>query len=112
MNHPTNAPDPRPRARYLDRSSEGGELLLTTEDLRELRLPDRTGLITLLLDLADGSRTVAAIAGAVQRSRPEVAPDQVARVLGVLDRLGVLEDAAAPSTLTDAELERDERNLA
>lgn len=112
MNYPGNQHDPRPRARHLDRSSEGGELLLTTEDLRELRLPDRTGLIALLLDLADGSRTVAAIAGAVQRSRPEVVPDQVARVLGVLDRLGVLEDAAAPCALTDAELERDERNLA
>jgi molybdopterin/thiamine biosynthesis adenylyltransferase len=73
-------------------------------------IEDTDGDVRELLALLDGSRTVPEVLGAFQQQRPGSTFD-VSAAIGQLDENGLLEDAAAPTTMDSYELERWKRNL-
>jgi len=76
-------------------------------------VPDPTGSIRYLLELMDGSRTVAELCELVGARHPSVTCEALTQALAQFDRSGFLEDGAAgPDGLLDEyELARWNRNL-
>jgi molybdopterin/thiamine biosynthesis adenylyltransferase len=76
-------------------------------------VPDPTGSIRFLLDLMDGSRTVAQLCDLVRAKYPSVTNEALAQALTQFDRSGFLEDGGAgpDGLLDDYELVRWNRNL-
>lgn len=101
-----------PRLKSLNCLAADGELLVSLDPTVRVRLADPDGnVLALLTLLRDGTRDVPALVGALARRGHPTSADDVERVLGQLDRLGWLEDAAARSTLDARELERYASNL-
>jgi molybdopterin/thiamine biosynthesis adenylyltransferase len=76
-------------------------------------IPDPTGQIRKLLELLDGSRTVAEVCRELQRDVPSLSLDAVAGAVRQFDEAGFLLDArhSAAGILDDYEMRRWERNL-
>jgi molybdopterin/thiamine biosynthesis adenylyltransferase len=75
-----------------------------------LEIEDADGDVRELIALLDGSRTVPEVLSAFQQQRPGSTFD-VSAALGQFDEGGMIEDAAAATTMDDRELERWKRNL-
>jgi molybdopterin/thiamine biosynthesis adenylyltransferase len=73
---------------------------------------DPGGQVGLLLDLADGTRTVSQLARDLRLRCPDVGAEDVRAALAALDAAGLLEDVDARSCLTRSQRERYASNLA
>jgi hypothetical protein len=73
-------------------------------------IEDDAGDVRELFALLDGSRTVPEVVGEFHQQHPDSTFD-VPAALTQLDEAGLIEDAAAPTTMDDYELERWKRNL-
>jgi molybdopterin/thiamine biosynthesis adenylyltransferase len=89
-----------------------GEITLTRETGVEMTLPDPDGQVLALLDLLDGDRTIDEVSRAMAERWPGLTADDVAEGIAALDGAGLLEDAAAPTTLSAWQRERYSSNLA
>jgi molybdopterin-synthase adenylyltransferase len=89
-----------------------GEITLTRETGVEVTLPDPEGQVLSLLDLLDGRRTLDEVSQAMVGRWPGLTPEDVAEGIAALDESGLLEDAAAPTTLSPWQRERYSSNLA
>lgn len=94
------------------RETRGGALVLTREPGIETTIPDPDGQVGDLLDLLDGERTVGEIAEALAARWPDLTLESIEEGIASLEAAGLLEDAAATTSLTDAECERYQSNLA
>jgi molybdopterin/thiamine biosynthesis adenylyltransferase len=102
----------RPRLKSFTRRVQNGEITLVRETGVEMTVPDPEGQVLALLELLDGGRTTDAVAAAMTERWPGLTPDDVAEGIADLDAAGLLEDAAAPSTLSAWQRERYASNLA
>ena len=98
--------------RSYTRRVENGEITLTRETGVEVTLPDPDGQVLALLDLLDGRRTIDGVSRAMVGRWPGLTPGDVREGVAALDAAGLLEDAAAPTTLTAWQRERYSSNLA
>jgi molybdopterin/thiamine biosynthesis adenylyltransferase len=102
----------RPCLKAFTRLVENGEITLTRETGVEMTLPDPDGQVLTLLGLLDGRRTIDEVSRAMIGRWPGLTPAGVAEGIAALDAAGLLEDAAAPTTLSDWQQERYSSNLA
>jgi molybdopterin-synthase adenylyltransferase len=102
----------RPILKRYARESRDGAIVLTREPGVEATISDPKGQVGELVDLLDGERTLDEIAGRMQMLWPELTRDDVEEGVAALEGAGLLEDAAAATSLTDHEQERYESNLA
>ena len=112
---PTDSMDPMGRPSLKSsytRLVENGEITLTRETGVEVTLPDPEGQVLALLDLLDGRRTIDGVSRAMIGRWPGLTPGDVREGIAALDAAGLLEDAAAPTTLTSWQRERYSSNLA
>lgn len=79
----------KPRLKPFVRTLEGSLLTLTTDPGVTFQIEDPDGQSGRLLDLLDGSRTIAQI------DLPGLTPAEIAEGIAALDEAGLLEDAAA-----------------
>ena len=102
-----------PRLKPINCVAGDGTLLLGLDPRTRLEVADPDGHVrALLLLLREGTRTPAQLFADLAQSRPGVSPADVDDALELLDGLGWLENAAAPSCLSDYERERYFSNLA
>ena len=102
----------RPRLKPYSRVGSGGELALERPGELRLTLADPTGQVRALLDLLDGTRTLEDLARSLADDWPATTPSDMAEPIAALDDLGLLEDAAAETTLSALQQERYASNLA
>ena len=102
----------QPCLKSYSRLAQNGEITLTRETGVELTLPDPDGQVLALLDLLDGTRTIDEATRAMVGRWPDLTPADVAEGVAALDAAGLLEDAAAPTTLSSWQRERYSSNLA
>jgi molybdopterin/thiamine biosynthesis adenylyltransferase len=102
----------RPCLKPYTRLVENGEITLVRETGVEVTLPDPDGQVLALIDLLDGSRTLDEVARTMVERWPELRPDDVEEGIDALDTAGLLEDTAAPVTLSPWQRERYASNLA
>ena len=102
----------RPRLKSFVRHVAGGEVTLVREPGVQFTFPDSEGQILALLDLLDGSRTVLDAARSMRLMWPDLTPDDIADGVALLDATGLLEDAAASTSLSVHQSERYASNLA
>lgn len=102
-----------PRLKSLTCLAVDGALLVSLDPRVRTRLADPDGRVRALLALLhEGTRDVAGLAAALGDRWPAVTEGDVADVVAQLDRLGWLEDAAAPVALDAHHRERWFSNLA
>ncbi|ASR56048.1 ThiF family adenylyltransferase [Cellulomonas sp. PSBB021] len=102
-----------PRLKSLNCLAGDGELIVSLDPRVRTRVADPDGQVLALLTLLrDGTRDVPALAAALRERHPAVTPADVAAAVAQLDRLGWLEDAAAPQTSDAHDRERYFSNLA
>lgn len=102
----------RPQLKSFIKWPSVGEVTLVRESGIQMTLPDPEGQVEALLDLLDGSRTIVELAAALSDRWPELTPEAVAEGIADLDEAGLLENGAAPTTLSDWQQERYFSNLA
>src|SRR3712207_5936961 len=102
----------RPRLKSFTRVIAYGHVSLIRETGVQVHLPDPDGQVLALLELLDGSRTIEAIARDLAPQWPELTVEGVAEGIMTLDDAGLLEDAAAQTTLCAEQQERYFSNLA
>jgi len=91
----------------------GPELLVSLDPRTRLHLRDERGdLQALLRLLREGSRTVDELIRVMTAHRPGVRAGDVQATVDQLEQLGWLENASAPTILTDRQRERYHSNLA
>lgn len=82
----------RPRLKPFSRTVDGDRLSLTRDPGLTFQIEDPDGGVGRLLDLLDGSRTIAEI------ELPGLSPAEIAEGIAALNEAGLLEDAAAKPT--------------
>ena len=102
----------KPRLKGFGQLRAGDEITLVRDAGVELTLPDPDGQVAALLDLLDGTRAAADLAGELGGRWSDLTPTDVAEGLAALDDAGLLEDTAAATTLTPWQQERYFSNLA
>jgi molybdopterin/thiamine biosynthesis adenylyltransferase len=102
----------RPRLKPFERRRAEGSIVLWRELGVEYVLSDASGQVDALLDLLDGTRTLAEVRDALAARWPELGAGDVADGLGLLDEAGLLENADAPTTLDGDARARYFSNLA
>ena len=102
-----------PRLKSVSCLANDGRVVVILDPRTRVELADPTGQVLKLLHLlAEGTRDAAALAAELSTVDVQVGEDEIATALGELDRLGWLEDAAAPRPLSETERERHYSNLA
>lgn len=102
-----------PRLKSLTCVSLGDRLVASLDPRRRVELGDDDGAIrTLLILLAEGSRTVDELAVEVSRRGFPTTTDELSYVLKGLDDLGWVDNASGAKVLTDWQRERFHSNLA
>jgi len=102
-----------PRLKSLNCLVGDGELIVSADPKERVRLADRDGRVLALLQLLrDGQRDVSELAGELKAAGLATTVDDVASAVAELDRLGWIEDSAAPEVLGDHQRERYSSNLA
>jgi len=102
-----------PRLKSLNRLLGEGELLVSLDPKVRVRLADRDGRVLALFRLlSEGGRDVAELASELRAAGLESTADDVASAVAELDRLGWIEDSAAPTLLAEHQRERYASNLA
>lgn len=101
-----------PRLKSLTCLAHDGALVVSLDPKTRVRLADLDGRVLALLRLLlDGTRDVPALAAALDEQGLHTDAADVAGVVAQLDRLGWLEDAAAPETFDAHDRERYASNL-
>src|SRR4051794_8514552 len=96
-----------PRLKSINCLADHESLLLSRDPRSRVELADPDGQTrALLILLAEGVRTPAELRRALAERWPAVELREVLEALDVLDRLGWLEDAAAPARLSEHQRRR------
>jgi molybdopterin-synthase adenylyltransferase len=102
-----------PRLKPINCLADQGSLLLSRDPRSRVELADPDGQTRALLTLlAEGNRTESELQTVLAERWPDVELQEIRDALAVLDRLGWLEDAAAPGRLDDHQRQRYLSNLA
>lgn len=102
----------RPRLKDHARTRAATALVLEQEPGVTRIIDDPGGQIGVLLDLADGTRTVAQLARDMRALCPGVTVQDISEAIAALDGACLLEDADAACALTRSQRERYAANLA
>jgi molybdopterin/thiamine biosynthesis adenylyltransferase len=100
-----------PRLKEFTRFAREAEVVFRPDLGMEWTLPDPEGQVRYLLDLLDGTRTVEAVHAEMQRCWPALSLSDVRGGIEALGEVGLVEDAGAPSGLTNLQRERYANNL-
>jgi molybdopterin/thiamine biosynthesis adenylyltransferase len=102
-----------PRLKSLNCLLGEGELLVSLDPKVRVRLADRDGRVLALLRLlGEGGRDLPALASELRTAGRDSTVDDIAAAVAALDRLGWIEDSAAPALLPEHQRERYASNLA
>lgn len=102
----------RPRLKRFARVAAEDAIVVSPDAGVSITLGDPDGQVEALLDLLDGARTLGEIARLLARRWPQLTPHDVRAGIEALDEAGLLEDAAAATSLSARQAERYFSNLA
>jgi hypothetical protein len=101
-----------PRLKSYARQVTADEIILSRDAGVEIILSDPDGQVLALLDLLDGTRILSELAAVLAQRWPDLTVEAVAEGVAALDEAGLLEDAAAETSLSAWQQERYFSNLA
>lgn len=102
----------KPRLKSYYKQVNDSEIILVRDPGVQITLPDPGGEIRRLLELLNGERTTEEVTALLASARPGLTADDVTEAVLALNQAGLLEDAAAPVSLSAWQQERYLSNLA